>query len=231
MSVAFVFFTLLVAGDHLSIDASGADGENATKNRWMGGTSSAGASGVSGGSITLVIRSLPERMNIRADGGAGGHGHDGNPGRKGTQGQDGRKGRFFRSPHDGEDGGDGQDGGHGSPGGHGGSGGNVRLIYIPQSDDDYDPRWKERFEISVEAGLGGRGGYGAKGGLGGEGGHGGKKFWGKGYKANGRRGRDGKAGRNAKDGMDGDAGNIWFQEVDHYDSWILEEFLAEEELF
>lgn len=203
------------------IDANGRDGKSSRDAFFFGSTPDSGTSGSSGGHVTLIVRDLPQRVIIEARGGRGGDGGDGARGKYGQRGEDGRNAGLFKKAKAGEPGQDGGNGGDGSHGGHGGKGGHIRIIYL--MSENYDARWRERFEVDVAGGLGGAAGDGGLGGEGGEGGRGGRKFWSSKREDDGQRGLDGQRGRRGVDGSAGEEGRVEFIEVED-----LRDFLAED---
>lgn len=208
----------------LVVEADGKNGKDALRSLIPGNTPEAGTSGTSGGSITLLVRQLPEKAYISARGGRGGHGAQGSPGLKGRDGQNGRSARLFRSAKSGTNGGNGGHGGNGSDGGHGGHGGHVRVVYLVEDESTYDRNWRNRFEIDVEAGDAGNEGRGGLGGRGGYGGLGGKKFWSSRRVSSGRNGMPGLSGRDGRVGQIGESGEIEFIEIENYKEFVVDEY-------
>lgn len=213
-------------GEVVYINADGRPGPDARNAILYGSTPASASSGSSGGHITVLVKRLPERVIISANGGDGGDGGKGAAGKPGRSGKNGRNAGFFRSAKSGSDGGNGGNGGDGSHGGHGGSGGFVRIIYIPDPEAGYDSYWENHFEVTVEGGRGGEAGIGGDAGRGGKGGRGGKKFWSRKRKADGRDGLPGRIGRPGVQGMDGEPGHIKFIEADTVQDWLIDEYLG-----
>lgn len=206
------------------INMDGSQGRDARPGIISGSTPENATAGSSGGSLTLIVKRLPKKVIISAQGGDGGNGANGVDGRKGYPGREGRKGRLFRSAKPGQDGGNGSDGGDGSHGGSGGFGGKVRIVYVPNKDEGYDWKWQNVFEVDVSGGRGGHEGRPGLGGPGGPGGRGGKKLWSSKRKENGRDGVAGKSGRPGVAGLNGQEGQVEYIEAESLDSWIIEDY-------
>jgi|GEM_PF-4583376 len=211
----------------ISINADGEGGAVAMPAIFWGSTPEAGTSGSSGGQITLIVRRLPKEIRISARGGDGGAGGAGAPGQPGHSGLNGRNGILFHPARNGQDGQDGQDGGDGSPGGNGGNGGSVRIFYVPDSPENYDPNWKDHFKVDVSGGRGGRGGPGGDGGRGGRGGKGGRRFLSSKHRPNGKDGQKALPGISGLDGMNGEMGNLEMYEKPTMQDCIVDDYLSD----
>ncbi len=207
------------------LNADGQSGQSSVDALVPGLTPADASSGASGGFLTIVLRELPVKAVISAQGGRGGDGGRGANGFKGKDGQDGRNANAFRKATRGENAGDGGAAGHGSNGGDGGTGGTVRLVYLIDETSQFDPNWRSRFQIYIHGGDGGRAGEGGAGGRAGKGGKGGIKLWMSKRLANGIDGKKGADGLAGKEGRAGEDGKVEFIEARTYSDWIVDEFV------
>jgi len=196
---------------------------------WISSDGSSGRDGVeasaggNGGRMTLLFRSVPERVLLSSNGGRGGSGANGHVGARGADGSDGRNAGLFKRATPGTDGQNGSNGGSGSHAAAGGKSGEIRVIRLMESEKS-DTHWMDRISISAEGGEGGIGGRGAPGGRGGLGGSGGKKFLSSKRESDGRSGWNGSAGLDGQNGDQGDRGFVEFIEAASLSDWITQEF-------
>lgn len=207
----------------MAFSADGLSGDDASNALQAGTTPPAGADGAHGGEMTLLVRDLPEAIQLSARGGNGGRGGNGAIGTRGLDGMNGRNEGLFHKATAGTDGQDGGNGGDGSDGGNGASGGHIRVVYVHAFDQGFETDWISHFEYDLAGGSGGLQGMGGVGGRGGQAGLGGKKWNGK-YEANGRPGLTGQNGRAGRQGSAGEDGTIEFFETESYQAWVISEY-------
>lgn len=166
-----------------------------------GGHGERGASGASGGAVSIhVVQKLEGLLDVDLSGQNGGNGGAGAKGMIGSQGPDGRRGvsgefDCKRGGENGKDGRRGRPGGRGGDGGSAGSGGVLFVYTIGQRVSDAQYRF-----VSNP----GKVGQGGAGGPGGDGGRGGRRGGGAGYCKGGK--KDGARGPVGSEGPRGTAG-------------------------